>query len=84
MTAFLLSLALKFWPVIAAVAGGLWWGIRQRRAGAAAVRAEQAMRDAQAREERHEMDREATDAEKQARDLTDAAAREEALKWRKS
>lgn len=39
MTAFLLSLALKFWPVIAAVAGGLWWGIRQRRAGAASERA---------------------------------------------
>lgn len=84
MTALLISMALKFWPVLAAIAGGVWWGWKQRRAGAASVRAEQAKRDAAAREERHEMDREATDAERKAAELSDAAAREEALKWRKS
>jgi hypothetical protein len=50
MTALALSLLLKFWPVLAGIAGALWWGIRQRRAGAAAVRAEQAKADQRVRD----------------------------------
>lgn len=42
MSAIAFSLLWKLWPAILAVGGALWWGWKQRRAGAASVRAEQA------------------------------------------
>lgn len=49
--------------------------------GSAAERAKQAERDRKAREERLEMHREATDAEREAAAMTDEEARKEAMKW---
>ena len=49
--------------------------------GSAAERAKQAAKDRKAREERLEMHREATDAERRAGELTDEEARKEAMKW---
>jgi hypothetical protein len=84
MTALALSLLLKFWPVLAGIAGALWWGIRQRRAGRAEGEAKLAKARQKAAEELHEMDREATEAERKAAAMSDGEARKEALKWRKS
>lgn len=50
MTALAVSLLIKFWWVIAGVGGALWWGIRQRRAGAASERAKQAKADQRVRD----------------------------------
>jgi outer membrane murein-binding lipoprotein Lpp len=80
----LLGLLTQFWPYIIGAIGLGWAALKLRQSGANAERFKQAKRDAVAREERHEMDREATDAERKAAELSDAAAREEALKWRKS
>ena len=70
--------------ILAGIVGAFGWGIKQRRVGRAEGEAKLAKAREKAATELYEMDREATDAEKQARDLTDSAAREEALKWRKS
>ena len=45
MTAFALSLLLKFWPVIAGIAGALWWGWKRERVGAAKERAKREAAD---------------------------------------
>ncbi len=50
MTAFLLPLLLKFWPILAAVIGALGWGARQRFVGAQKDRAKQAKAEAAARD----------------------------------
>lgn len=70
--------------IMAGVLGALGWGFKQRLAGAAAERAKQAVARQKAAEELHEMDREATAAEKKAAGLSDDEASKEALKWRKS
>lgn len=79
-----LSLLSQFWPVLLAVGGALFWGVKQRRAGRAEGEAKLAKARQKAAEDLHEMDREAIEAERKARDLSDAEAMREALKWRKS
>jgi hypothetical protein len=84
VTALALSLLWKLWPAILAVGGALLWGWKQRRAGRAEGDAKLAKARQKTAEELHEMDREATDAERQAAALSDEGARKEAMKWRKS
>lgn len=66
---------------VAAVLGVLSYGYSQRRAGAKGEQAKQAVKDKRAVEERLEMHREDSDIERQTRDLSDAEARKEAMKW---
>jgi hypothetical protein len=56
MTAILLPLLLKFWPIIAGALGVLGWGIAQRRSGARNERARQAAAEAKARTIADEID----------------------------
>lgn len=73
----------KLWPLLAAGFAALAWVFnnrRQRRAGAAQERARAAV---QAAKERAEMDSEATDIERDVRELSDEAALEEAKEWAK-
>lgn len=73
----------KLWPLLAAGLAWLAWVFnnkRQRRAGAAEERARATV---QAAKERAEMDSEATDIERDVRELSDEAALEEAKEWAK-
>jgi len=54
-----------------------------RKAGSTAAEAQRERERRKAEQELHEMDREASDIEKAVKDQSDAAAREEALKWAK-
>lgn len=83
---FLLSLLLNptVLAIVAGVLGALGWGWKQRRAGRAEGEAKLAKARQKTAEELHEMDREATEAERKAATLSDDEARKEALKWRKS
>ena len=83
MTALLLS----FWPYVAAAGGGLvallaaYLKGRSDKGNAEALK--RAGEKAAAAEERLEMHREATDAERRAAGMTDKDALDEALKWRR-
>lgn len=81
MTAIILSLFSKgtlYMVAAAAVAGFLAW---VRNTGVKAERAKQARKELAAAQDRLEMDREATEAERQAAGMTDEEASKEALKW---
>jgi hypothetical protein len=80
----LLGLLGQFWPYILAGLAALAWGWKQRRAGRAEGDAKLAKARQKTAEELHEMDREATDAERKAAALSDEEARKEAMKWPKS
>jgi threonine/homoserine/homoserine lactone efflux protein len=68
-------------------AGGavaLWFAyIFGRKSGTADAEVRREREQAKAREERHEMDREATAAEKRVREMSDEEALKEAMKWAK-
>lgn len=81
MTALVLSLVAKFWPYLIGGAGVLLALWKARQSGVKAERAKRALRDMAAREDRLEMDREATQAERKAAGMTDDEARKEAMKW---
>lgn len=55
--------------------------VKSRRDGARLERARQAAGKLQAAEDRLEMDREATAEERKASDMSDEAARREAIRW---
>jgi hypothetical protein len=74
MTAFLLPLILKFWPIIAGALGVLGWGIAQRRSGARNERARQAASEAKAQDI-------ADDVQNDVGALTPGQAREALRKW---
>jgi hypothetical protein len=74
MTAILLPLILKFWPIIAGAIGVLGWGIAQRRSGARNERARQAASEAKARDVADEVDNDIGT-------LTPTQARERLRKW---
>lgn len=60
----------------------LWFAyIFGRKSGTAVAEARRERERLAAERERHEMDREATAAEKRAAGMTDEEAREEAMKW---
>ncbi|TIP22989.1 MAG: hypothetical protein E5X67_35175 [Mesorhizobium sp.] len=65
--------------IFAALVGGIGLFVAGGRANRDAAR--RAAEKLAAVEERLEMDREATDAERAARDLPDEAARREAMRW---
>ncbi|RWO76827.1 MAG: hypothetical protein EOS18_24075 [Mesorhizobium sp.] len=67
--------------MLGALAGGIGLFVAGGRANKDAAR--RAAEKLVAVEERLEMDREATDAERLARDLPDEAARREAMRWSK-
>ncbi|MER8793977.1 hypothetical protein NKH75_07180 [Mesorhizobium sp. M0984] len=77
------SLILQFWPyIVAAIVAGLSaWRIRQ--SGVNSEQNKQIAGKLAAAEDRLEMDREATAAERLAAGLTDDQARAEASKWAK-
>ncbi|MBE0702129.1 MAG: hypothetical protein IH582_03005 [Afipia sp.] len=54
MSAFVAAILADLWPIIAAVAGALGWGLYQRREGA---KSEKAKRDAERLKSRTEADR---------------------------
>lgn len=70
--------------ILAGIAAVFGWGWKQRRAGRAEGEAKLVKARQKAAEELHEMDREATEAERKAAAMSDNEARKEALKWRKS
>jgi hypothetical protein len=74
MTAILLPLLLKFWPIIAGALGVLGWGIAQRRSGAKAERARTAASEAKARDISDEV-------QNDVGALTPEQAREALKKW---
>ncbi|MER9079971.1 hypothetical protein [Mesorhizobium sp. M0895] len=82
---FLLSLFAGSNSIFAALAGALFLGIGSwvhgRLSGANAERAKQTAGKLAAAQDRLEMDREATAAERAAAGMTDASARAEAKKW---
>lgn len=83
MSAALVSLILQFWPHIVA-AGAAILGLLKYRSSV--IKGERAKRMAEmlaSAEDRLEMDREATEAERAAARLSDEEARKEALKWAK-
>ena len=74
MTALLFTLIGKFWPVLLAVFGALFWGLKQRRAGAQAERDKQARAEQKARDIADEVDNDIGT-------LPPDAARKELGKW---
>jgi hypothetical protein len=76
MTAILLPLLLKFWPIIAGALGVLGWGISQRRSGAKAERARTAAAEKQARDI-------SDDVQNDVGAMTPEQAREALKKWSK-
>ena len=81
MSALLLTALAKFWPYLVAILAAGFAALKLRQSGANAERAKQAGRDKKAVEERLEMDREATAAEREATALSDEGARKEAMRW---
>jgi outer membrane murein-binding lipoprotein Lpp len=65
----------------AGIIGALGFGFQQRLAGARAERNRQATKDLAAAQDRVEMNREATDIERQTAGMTDDQARKEAAPW---
>lgn len=73
----------QLWPYLLAgvmALAGLWTAYRK---GSAREKAKQAAKELAAAQDRLEMDREATAAERQAAGMTDDQARAEATKWAK-
>lgn len=83
MTALVTSFLPYIATGIALLLGVFGYGYSQRRAGAAKEKARQAAKDKLAVEERLEMHREDSDIDRQVRDLPDADASKEAMKWAK-
>lgn len=75
------ALVLKFWPYIVAAAAAVIAGWKLRQSGVNSERAKQSAERLAAAEDRLEMDREATAAERKAAGMTDDEAKAEAMKW---
>ena len=75
------ALLLQFWPYILAGLGLLFGAWKIDRNATNRERAKQAAGKLAVAEDRLEMDREATAAERKAAGMTDDKARAEAMKW---
>jgi hypothetical protein len=73
----LLFLLAKVWPYLILIGAGAVWGIRQRRAGRAEVRAEQAKADQRARDLADEIQ---NDVGSMSPELIEAELRKRALR----
>lgn len=80
----LLGRLTQFWPVFVLAGVAIVSFLKGQSSGSKRELAKQAVARQKAAEELHEMDREATEAERKAADLTDAEASKEGLSWRKS
>ncbi|MER8464183.1 hypothetical protein [Mesorhizobium sp. M1396] len=81
MGALALSLVAKFWPYLIAAGAALAGLLTAYSKGRASQKAKQAAKELVAAQDRLEMDREATAAERSAAGMTDDQARAEATRW---
>ncbi len=77
----MLALALQHWPAIVAAVVAVFGGWKLRQSGVNAERARQAREKLAAAEDRLEMHREATTAERRTAGMSDDEARKEAMRW---
>lgn len=75
------ALLLQFWPYLVGAIAAAFGAWKLRQSGVNAERGRQAREKLEATEDRLEMDREATAAERRAADMSDDEARKEATRW---